>query len=263
MFQLGSVCYLHYWFQRFFGTIRQAGGQNDHPATPTFLQLYKLLSLYSILKPPKSGNCTVINDRPAAPLITVSRLKEIYSTGSTSPAVFEELKKELDTLVNHEEWEFDDVVEHDYAYAPVIDCVVYYLTGYLSSKIVRHSKCDKCKTSLSTSAVFSQRPEAELVNLKTKGWLIHPNFFFFCFIREVENTFEMFSSSPNVLELTVSHVAKNKHLSFPCSAHKHEIVMFVVRYYLTMRMRQFSQKKSAESDKINKLKKKLAKFAKT
>jgi hypothetical protein len=37
-----------------FGSIWQANGPNDHPITITFLQVYKLLSVYSILKPPKT-----------------------------------------------------------------------------------------------------------------------------------------------------------------------------------------------------------------
>lgn len=39
--------------------IRQADGPNDHPTGPTFLHLYRILSLYSVLKPPKYGNCTI------------------------------------------------------------------------------------------------------------------------------------------------------------------------------------------------------------
>jgi len=35
------VCTYNF-FQKFFGTVRQAAGCNDHPNCPTFLQLYKL-----------------------------------------------------------------------------------------------------------------------------------------------------------------------------------------------------------------------------
>jgi len=34
---------------------RQATGPDDHPCAATFLQVYKMLSMYSILKPPKTG----------------------------------------------------------------------------------------------------------------------------------------------------------------------------------------------------------------
>jgi len=32
----------------------------NHPSTPTFLQLYRMLSVYSVIKPPKTGNCTIV-----------------------------------------------------------------------------------------------------------------------------------------------------------------------------------------------------------
>ncbi|KAE9522277.1 hypothetical protein AGLY_017320 [Aphis glycines] len=66
--------------EKFFGIIRQSAGPNDHPTTPTFLHLYKLLSVYSILRPPKYDNCTVNetdiflengnSHHPAAELVT-------------------------------------------------------------------------------------------------------------------------------------------------------------------------------------------------
>ncbi|KAL4122511.1 hypothetical protein QTP88_014829 [Uroleucon formosanum] len=48
--------------EKFFDVIRQIAGPNDHPSTPTFLQLYRMLNIYSLLKPPKSGNCKADED---------------------------------------------------------------------------------------------------------------------------------------------------------------------------------------------------------
>lgn len=46
--------------EKFFGIIRQVAGPNDLPATPTFLQLYRILSVYSpLVKAPKTGNCSI------------------------------------------------------------------------------------------------------------------------------------------------------------------------------------------------------------
>ncbi|KAL5237998.1 hypothetical protein ACI65C_005408, partial [Semiaphis heraclei] len=45
--------------EKFFGVIRQIAGPIDHLSTPTFLQLYRMLNVYSLLKPPKSRNCKV------------------------------------------------------------------------------------------------------------------------------------------------------------------------------------------------------------
>ncbi|KAE9523024.1 hypothetical protein AGLY_016655 [Aphis glycines] len=48
--------------EKFFGIIRQSTDPNDHPTTPTFLHLYKMLSIYSVLKPPKHGNYILIEE---------------------------------------------------------------------------------------------------------------------------------------------------------------------------------------------------------
>jgi len=81
----------------FFGIIRQVAGSNVHPSAPTFLQLYKLLSTYSILKPPKSGNCTINDDSPLNPVIKISDLKEIYNHEKSH--LVEDLKNKLNKII--------------------------------------------------------------------------------------------------------------------------------------------------------------------
>ncbi|KAF0761696.1 Uncharacterized protein FWK35_00004117, partial [Aphis craccivora] len=98
--------------EMFFGTIWQAVGQNDHPSTPNFLQLYKLLSTYSILKPTKSENCTVQDDSPLKPIISMTDLKDIYQPQKYN--LVENLKTKLNNIIEEKEWELNDVVEHDY-----------------------------------------------------------------------------------------------------------------------------------------------------
>lgn len=44
-----------YVLERFFGIIHQAGDQNEHPSMPTFLQLYNMLSIYSLSSRPNLG----------------------------------------------------------------------------------------------------------------------------------------------------------------------------------------------------------------
>ncbi|CAL1672102.1 unnamed protein product [Lasius platythorax] len=119
--------------EKFFGIIRQAAGANDHSSTPTFLQLYKLLSMYSILKPPASGNCTLTETSHPKTLITVSELRSIYQKPTETSLI--DLKARLDGLIEETEWEFDDVVEHDYSHAPVVNCIIYYVTGLLQNYI--------------------------------------------------------------------------------------------------------------------------------
>ncbi|CAH1736906.1 unnamed protein product [Aphis gossypii] len=86
--------------EKFFGIIRQVAGPNDHPSTPTFLQLYRMLSMYSLIKPPKSGNCTIFEDN--IPMITIADLKEIINDSTNTPArinKIEKLKLKINTIV--------------------------------------------------------------------------------------------------------------------------------------------------------------------
>lgn len=136
----GQYIFIYYYFflfQKFFGTIRQAAGCNDHPSCPTFLQLYKLLSLYNVIRPPKYGNCTVSDVTLPSIVITLDDIKEAY--GKKSAGMFsthqEELRQKLDTILELGDWEVDDIfkpnLDHDYALTPKLECISYYMTGFL------------------------------------------------------------------------------------------------------------------------------------
>ncbi|XP_077553125.1 uncharacterized protein LOC144167840 [Haemaphysalis longicornis] len=118
----------------FFGTIRQAGGQNEHPTFPTFLQLYRMLSLYTLLKPPKFGNCTV-NAEEKRPCITLGDMRLAFQQGEQQTNRLDSLRERLDGLVEEGSWECEDILEHDYRMADTVDCIIYYVTGYLCRKI--------------------------------------------------------------------------------------------------------------------------------
>lgn len=57
--------------------VRQATGPNEHLSAPTFLQVYKLLSISSVLKPPKTGNCQILDSTTPK---TLTDLKELFKS---------------------------------------------------------------------------------------------------------------------------------------------------------------------------------------
>jgi len=67
---------------------------------------------------------------------------------------------------------------------------------------------------------------------------------------------------PSVFQDTIDDFIENNTglLTFPCDEHKNEILMFIVRYYITTRMRQFANIKNKNQKKINLKKKKSAKL---
>ena len=107
--------------------IRQAAGPNDHPTGPTFLHLYRILSIYSVLRPPKSGNCIILDCQ--APKMSLSELKDIFNCESTvRQQKINILKSKVDLLVDEGSWEADEVFEdHNYNEASVLNCIIYYI----------------------------------------------------------------------------------------------------------------------------------------
>lgn len=218
--------------------------------------------MYNLLKPPKFGNCTIDQQHEITPLITISDIKQTFGNTANLSAL-DDLKKKINSLVENGNWEFSDVFEHDYNLSPVKECLIYYLVGYLSKQILKTTKCTICIEAFKNPHYFSNLPEAELVNLKSKGRLVHPNYYFYKFISNIETHFSNNINDPDVYSNTVEDILANEHLNFPCSIHKDEIVAYSIRYYLNMRMRQFSWQINQEKLKENSKRKKISKFCKT
>ncbi|KAH7964308.1 hypothetical protein HPB51_027454 [Rhipicephalus microplus] len=197
--------------ERFFGIIRQAGGQNEHPTFPTFLQLYRMLSLYSLVKPPKFGNCTLPDKRQAA-VVTLSDIREIYKgSAAQRTGKLDELKRKLDGLIDEGSWECDDVFDFDDpdTDATVVECIVYYVTGFVSRKLRNGTTCSICKNALQGKQGLASVPEADLVNCKTRGWLTHPNMHLFDFFKYTEEQFAKYAGDRDAYDKTTDAVLEN------------------------------------------------------
>lgn len=128
---------------------RQASGPNEHPSTPTFLQVYKMLSIYSLLKPPKTGNCKVL-EQNTQQTITINDFKSTINIENVSERIekIETLKKKLDSLIINDV-DVDDIFDgnmYNYYKANVEDCVLYYICGYITKNLTKRIKCKDCLT---------------------------------------------------------------------------------------------------------------------
>jgi len=111
-----------------------------------------MLSVYSIIKPPKSGNCTILegtsiqylklitliyfNFLDNVPVISICDLRDIVSEqniNSERSIKINILKKKIDSIVEDGQWDLDDVFQdHNYCKttdSTVFECVVYFLAG--------------------------------------------------------------------------------------------------------------------------------------
>lgn len=71
-------------------------------------------------------------------VISIQDIREIYTNTGKKPKMkqtlaLEKLKKKLDHILKHEDWEPHQVIEeHDYSSSSVLDCIIYYVTGFIS-----------------------------------------------------------------------------------------------------------------------------------
>ena len=230
-----------------------AGGTNDHPCTPTFLQLYKILSAFSILKPPKLGNCTPSSSGAPKSIITISRLKELYKTKKVS--AFEEIKKNLKVIVEDENSDFNDFInmtEHDYALPEILDSLLFYTTGSVSCNIQKRVECQNCLSAfLSTTNVaedtsifsFQQLPQSFEAFLNPKKEMLHPNILMYKLVIQIEILFRKYCHvGRNAFDFILKDLTSSKiNIQFSCKDHVNnsvEIVAYVIQFYLQIRFRE-------------------------
>lgn len=165
-----------------------------------------MLSVYNVLKPPKSGNCTIENNKPSQHLISLDSIKTIYYNPEKNKPLLHSIREKLDFAIQHDDWSLDNIIKpsgHNYFVTPVIDFVIYYVTGYLCKQI----KCVTCQYAIKQNInLCSYEPVARLVNLKSKEGLIHSNINFFNFICKIEQLFSKYCEMANVLELILKIV---------------------------------------------------------
>lgn len=246
--------------ERFFGKIRLAGSQNDHPSMPTFMQLYQTLSIYSILKPPKYGNCKVVDGEK--PLLDASHFRALISTSETvvtNPCSISQIKEKLDDLVSVDDWECEDIMDqHKPDGLQVTDCILYYITGFLCRRMRKATRCPTCLSAFSVKCNTSAK--AALTNLKSRGGLTHPNAGIFNLLKQTEQFFVQCADLDTVYWDTLDSVLDTYTLTFPCAEHKEDVVAHLLHYYIGMRMRQHCKHINTDMKKQSQEKKKQAKL---
>ena len=125
-----------------------------------------------MLKPPKFGNCRLFsNEKENESKITIEEFKTIFSSTKKSyhEIHVENLKNKLDNFVKFTDWECDDVIDHYYAMANVVDCIIYYITGFVCKKMLQRTVCEKCRKAFQYNSVKEiLKPFVLSIKLPTK-----------------------------------------------------------------------------------------------
>lgn len=215
-----------------------------------------------MLKPPRSGNCSITKNDSQKPLFTISELKSVFAKPEVNDVKKEMLEK-LRDLVKNEDWSIEDIVEHDYAKPELTNCLLYCLTCDLVKRIMDTEKCLACKNALLNPLDTPTLPESALTQCTSDSVSYHPNSHLYRLILHLESLFQKYCDSNNPFENILNDVIDSSHLVFPCKEHASDKLMHIIQYFTMMRMQQYCNRINHEQDKTNRAKKKAAKWCKS
>lgn len=254
---------------------------------PTFIQLYHLLSIGSVLQPPRFGNCEA-SDLIHTKKITLSKENfEKVFCGSAKLSYREkfviDLRNKLDDLIqDEEEWENADVFRFSDALLDdsAADCLTYYNTGFMCFKMLKTVglkagglKCAECRKTFQTVEKNTILPVAELTNIRNRGKLIYPSETLYLTFKEIEKLFCEHVESGGSYQKVINDILTKKDeegnnvvkLQFTCKkeGHKEDAMARAIHYYLFLRMAQYSRDDNRNQPKDSNKIKKQAKLQKT
>ncbi|KMQ88212.1 reversion-inducing cysteine-rich protein, partial [Lasius niger] len=123
--------------ERFFGMMRHCCGSNEHPDSQLFIQMYKLVSTYSLIKPPKG--CNISGGELMNVLLSI---KDIRNFAERQQQWLDQIDTILDRGKN-----VDILAEaaseldgHDYFLCTTSDYVLSYIAEHIARKGPRFAK---------------------------------------------------------------------------------------------------------------------------
>lgn len=244
-------------FQRFFGIIRNACGSNTHPDPLHFAQMYRLLSVYSLVQPPRGSNIT--GGDILHTLINKNDAKNIQSDQQSS--LYAKLDEIVEKGINLDKVNnllYDR--DHNYNECQTVDFVKSYISGYVARKTHTLTTCQACIQGLTIIKCDAPSGRDDLISLKSRGGLLHPSEELFNLVSIVENTITNTLSanaiSSNILFDIVDMLETVDIPLVGCTDHRNFLTVSIMKFYLIMRM-NFACDRFNEINKTKKEKTKM------
>ncbi|XP_024876439.1 uncharacterized protein LOC112457536, partial [Temnothorax curvispinosus] len=166
---------------RFFGMMRNSCGSNEHPDSTLFVQMYRLVSTYSLVKPPKGSNISGADTVNV--LLSIKDLNDVNERRDQWDAQIDTILDRgtnMDVLYDAASL----LKEHDYFKCSTSEYVLAYVAGYVTRKGTRFAifneeekrvVCRDCLQSLELPASEAIPKNHKLINIKSRGNLKHPS----------------------------------------------------------------------------------------
>lgn len=228
--------------------MRECCGANDHPDFILFIQMYKLVSTYSLIKPPKGSNV-----EGSDILETILQLKDIENETQRKEQWERMMDKILDKGIKTDLLgEASSLLfEHNYSMSETSEYAITYISGYCSRKVSRFAKffisskkpveCNNCINSLVLSENDNIPERHKLIELKSRGFLKHMSVQLYNLITVLEyatlETIKENEVNADTLFQTTETLEGLSPVPFTrCEKHSLLLTRRIIIFYLTMRM---------------------------
>ncbi len=171
--------------QHFFGEIRQGCGAHSHPDPWQFIQIYRLMSFKSLVKPPRGSNVTGAD-------MLQCLLDQSHPTDDENKQRRIQLEKEFDEALDTGEIINGPFSDHTYYENLTIDFgALRMFGGYVARKARKTSvarNCETCYCSLTAPVEQPLHEDDDIIHSRSLGYLLIPSDALMNILQEIETS---------------------------------------------------------------------------
>ena len=219
--------------------LRFRGGLDHHPEATRFAQLYRLMSIYSLVKPNRGSNVT--GGEICHALVTAAA-----SNKTEAKLLKQQIKENVAKILQREDFDPNcdlEISKQDLQthMDEVQQAVVGHMAGFVAKTASKKwcSNCNECKKLITSSN--PTLPQNMLIYYRSYGYLVYPSVPLFNLIKALENLIlgvlhggleedTMFTVMDKLLE---SSIPLQK---VGCKEHQEVLSQEILYFYLTTRM---------------------------
>lgn len=237
--------------------IRGCCGSTDKPEPLLFIQVYRLLSFYSLVKPPKGSNVDGLQL-----FETLLSAKDVAINENK-----DEFKNFLDTIIergddNKENYNVRH--EHDYNVDNVNGNVVAYFSGFVAKKVQKWTSCQACIASV--TKCNTNLPREQMINSLNRGYLKYPSDKLFNLLQSLERAILQTVGQEQLNFYTFQHIMQNilaENITFVgCPDHEKNLTKTIINYYAIARTKIICKTHNAIYSEARKEEQKYRKMSK-
>jgi len=235
-------------------------GSYDNPDPLLFIEVYRLRSLYCLVKPIKGSNVEGIEL-----FNTLLHIKEDETVSEKSRKEWEGILEQVVANNANIETDVNDPSRyHEYNIQAINDKALAYVAGFVARKVQNWTKCEICKGSAVKEEGGMERDR--MIDSLNRGYLKYPSEELYQLLFAIETAIMKTTGSSQICTATFQIVSQNilkeKIHHVGCKQHENELTKRIIHYYTIMRAKIICKKHNSIFDDAKQKEKSFRKLSK-